>query len=1261
MRLSNQARWRKFTLATVVMIASLTSSKADEARSFDVEAGEAAKTLKLFAKQARLGIVFDSRSVEDIYTGSVVGLMTPSEALTGMLENTSLVFDQDDETGAFAVTYSETVEEARASTSLSEDVKSSSIEDVPEIRDINDEPQNTTHMKEKNQKNGGLFKGLLALAVAVVPNASAQDSGDDEVFELSPFTVDVSDDRGYRANNTLTGSRLNSSLRDTAASVSVFTEEFLEDTGLVDMQEIARYSVGSINNLQDTNPSENINNYLGAAVPVRGVRIRGIRATKGIDYFQSFIPDDGFRSERYDESRGPNGILFGISEAGGILNTSSLKANTQRDSGRIRFSTGTYERNRAEVRFNKALVENKLGVSFAGLRQDNGGWRDYETKERDRYYGAITWKASDRITIGANYEKGDHFETRIRPFNSADKFLPLYLLREKFGKDAVTFYPGRNSDFGPGEDTDNPGIELDGRDPRDNRSSESLRGQEELATMGLRVLTSRTQPRYIYNATDDYSYNGSGIWESNGFERGDTSTLDVIQGASTLNDVWSAGGSGVSGRTAKILNYEEFGFDFPRNLNAAGPKMFRTEDFEMYSASADFKLSENTFMNLAHNRQVSDIYGQFVAGSEPELRIDPNRLLRHPRNDDVDPFALNPRAGDMYFDSYWRAQEHNVESTETRAALSHDLDLGDSGFGRHRIAAGWSQRETSQQLVSNRWAFLGRPFNSDFLNSRNRVAIRTYITEGDTDSYVIGSPPASGQAVITTDDGIARDVGWVRDRSNTQNGRSDITVDSYIFALQDFFLDGKLVTTFGYRKDEAENLAFGREIDELYGPTLVTEGPDVETKVTEFSSSTKTAGAVFHLSENVSLIGNYATSIGLPEFRNLVYPSKSIPPPVEGEGSDFGIGFSALNNRISGRLVYYDVEAINRTTSGGGTRIIADPLNQSMRGLDQARQSFIDGDSDLMVVKADGNPYTDAEWEAEIADLNGAVDGGVTPSNEINAFLMDEYTEGYELSLTANITENWRLTVNASYTDRILDNYGREFAKSVGWQLGEDGRYIEPITVNANGSAAIATDTSLYADGSIYQRIVDIANRVTGTFVDEDGDSTVLNGNGSLFINSDGNYDSVNDDETIAYRAWQSLSGNNNAYLQQNIDEREKRWGLNPYKFNLFTAYDFNEGMLKGFTVGGGYRWLDGAIIGEDADGNEFSNSAEGTFDLLLRYRQKLGNGNRIDYQINVYNLLDENSINPVRYTTLNDPTSRLSRFDLPAPQEVRATVTYSF
>jgi hypothetical protein len=52
-------------------------------------------------------------------------------------------------------------------------------------------------------------------AKATTTTAAASVPPDEKPVELSPFTVTSDDDQGYRAQNTLAGSRLNSALKDT--------------------------------------------------------------------------------------------------------------------------------------------------------------------------------------------------------------------------------------------------------------------------------------------------------------------------------------------------------------------------------------------------------------------------------------------------------------------------------------------------------------------------------------------------------------------------------------------------------------------------------------------------------------------------------------------------------------------------------------------------------------------------------------------------------------------------------------------------------------------------------------------------------------------------------------------------------------------------------------------------------------------------------------------------------------------------------------
>ena len=86
-----------------------------------------------------------------------------------------------------------------------------------------------------------LFVGLLVAATGFaqsIPPLSPPPAVGEETIVLTPFTVDSTKDRGYQAENTLSGSRLNSSLADTPASVSVFTREFVQDVGLTELNEL---------------------------------------------------------------------------------------------------------------------------------------------------------------------------------------------------------------------------------------------------------------------------------------------------------------------------------------------------------------------------------------------------------------------------------------------------------------------------------------------------------------------------------------------------------------------------------------------------------------------------------------------------------------------------------------------------------------------------------------------------------------------------------------------------------------------------------------------------------------------------------------------------------------------------------------------------------------------------------------------------------------------------------------------------------------
>lgn len=68
-------------------------------------------------------------------------------------------------------------------------------------------------------------------------------SGD--VVTLSPFEVDASKDKGYYAENTLAGARLNTRVADLASSITVVTKQQLQDTGALAINDVFMYEANS--------------------------------------------------------------------------------------------------------------------------------------------------------------------------------------------------------------------------------------------------------------------------------------------------------------------------------------------------------------------------------------------------------------------------------------------------------------------------------------------------------------------------------------------------------------------------------------------------------------------------------------------------------------------------------------------------------------------------------------------------------------------------------------------------------------------------------------------------------------------------------------------------------------------------------------------------------------------------------------------------------------------------------------------------------
>lgn len=82
-------------------------------------------------------------------------------------------------------------------------------------------------------------------APAPVTRTTVEPPPAETIVELSPFIVDTSNDRGYDAANTLSGSRLSTPSKYVGAAVAEITLAFMQDLSLTNVQDLIDFAPNS--------------------------------------------------------------------------------------------------------------------------------------------------------------------------------------------------------------------------------------------------------------------------------------------------------------------------------------------------------------------------------------------------------------------------------------------------------------------------------------------------------------------------------------------------------------------------------------------------------------------------------------------------------------------------------------------------------------------------------------------------------------------------------------------------------------------------------------------------------------------------------------------------------------------------------------------------------------------------------------------------------------------------------------------------------
>ena len=142
--------------------------------------------------------------------------------------------------------------------------------------------------------------------------------------------------------------------------------------------------------------------------------MRGLAgADKTRNYFLTDIHFDNYNVDRVEVNRGPNSILYGLGQPGGIVNASTITPRWDGRKTSIELQYGRFGSSRATLDHNEVIIPGKLAIRTAAKYSDDRFLQEEAYIHDRRGFITGTYRPTSTTTIRANYEIGR--ETSRRP------------------------------------------------------------------------------------------------------------------------------------------------------------------------------------------------------------------------------------------------------------------------------------------------------------------------------------------------------------------------------------------------------------------------------------------------------------------------------------------------------------------------------------------------------------------------------------------------------------------------------------------------------------------------------------------------------------------------------------------------------------------------------------------------------------------------------------------------------------------------------
>ena len=237
---------------------------------------------------------------------------------------------------------------------------------------------------------------LVALATATI---RAQTAGTvDDVIKLNEFQVSTTADKGYRAGNSVSATRINTPIKDLPFAISAFTQQFITDVGARDLWDVVQYAPSVTSAGREFNAGNSVYN------------IRGFDQAPQHNGFVGEGYIDTVSIERVEVVKGPSSVLYGQVAPGGTVNYITKRPGAQASTS-VNAQAGTQSFWRTSLDVNQPLVGKTLLFRFNGAWENGFEYIKPGEQQTTVLAPVVTWRPVEKLSLTVDYQWFSRRET----------------------------------------------------------------------------------------------------------------------------------------------------------------------------------------------------------------------------------------------------------------------------------------------------------------------------------------------------------------------------------------------------------------------------------------------------------------------------------------------------------------------------------------------------------------------------------------------------------------------------------------------------------------------------------------------------------------------------------------------------------------------------------------------------------------------------------------------------------------------------------